>query len=553
MFTFALFIGIYSYLIFFLGILGLLTKINIWLISCIWLAALLFTKQKSLGTLGNSLKPIHFSVLNTNLKPSSEKLGLCVLFILIFLQALINLVGVLGPELAFDALWYHLTLPKLYLLHHAVYHVPGGLLYYSDMPKLGEMLYIGVLSFGDEIAAKALHFVFGLLVSFSLYKFARKFFNEYISLLIVVIFYSNLVVDWESITAYIDLIRTFFELLALWGIVNWHESKKYTWLVVSGVMIGFAITTKALAIGSFLVMLAVIIGISFIKRKKIKESLFGCLLFILSAIVVPLPWFIFSFIHTGNPVFPFFTKTYEVSASSPNPFKLFSDLWYLFIHSSDPISPLYLIFLPLLVVSYSKLKSEIKIVVWYCGLSLLLWYFTPRTGGGRFILPYLPTFSFVCGVIYSEFLKKTGNEWKYLTRILFFTIIFVALISIGYRGLANKKYLPVILGLESKKEFLSRNLNFGFGDFYDTDGYFATHIKPYDKVLLYGFHNLYYIDFPFIDNTWVKKGDSFDYIATQNGKIPPKFGNWQLVYSNDKTMVKLFKPSRGECQKICVY
>ena len=546
MFTLAFFTGIYSYLIFFIGIFGLLINENVWVITVVWFLSVLFFLRKREYFFLKSFKTIRFHF-------NPESISSYVLVTLIVSLAIINLIGALGPELAFDALWYHLTLPKLYLLHHAIYHIPGGLLYYSDMPKLGEMLYSGALGGGNEISAKLIHFSFGLFTSIALYLFSRKYVNTKIAILIVVIFYSNLVVDWESITAYIDLIRTFFELLVLWGMINWYESQKYTWLVVCGFMMGLAITTKLLAIGSFLLFLILLIVIFFIKMRSIKNLVFGIFIFTLFTFFVPLPWLIFAFIHTGNPVFPFFTKTYEVSASSPNPFKLFSDLWYLFIHSSDPISPLYLIFLPLLVVSYSKLKSEIKIVVWYCGLSLLLWYFTPRTGGGRFILPYLPAFSFVCGVIYSEFLKKTGNEWKYLTRILFFTIIFVALISIGYRGLANKKYLPVIFGLESKKEFLSRNLNFGFGDFYDTDGYFATNIKPSDKVLLYGFHNLYYIDFPFIDNTWVKRGDSFDYIATQNGKIPQKFGNWQLVYSNDKTMVKLFKPSKGECQKICVF
>src|SRR6185312_16263684 len=111
--------------------------------------------------------------------------------------------------------------------------------------------------------------------------------------------------------------------------------------------------------------------------------------------------------------------------SSPNPLQLFSDLWELFIRSADPISPLYLIFLPLVVVFYKKLKSEIKIIVWYSGLSLILWYFTPRTGGGRFILPYLPAFSIICGAIYSDILKKNRTEWIFLSKILLFAIIFV--------------------------------------------------------------------------------------------------------------------------------
>jgi hypothetical protein len=546
MFVVAVFIGLYSYSIFFLGIFGLLTELNIQILTTIWLALILLIERIVLYKFIVKVKNFRFVLIK-------KYTVIYLLIFLITLLAIVNLIGALGPEIAFDALWYHLTLPKLYLQHGAIYHIPGGLLYYSDMPKLGEMFYVGALSFGNVIFAKLVHYIFGILISIILYKFSRKFFNQSIAFVIVVIFYSNLVVDWESITAYIDLIRTFFEFLSLWGLLNWYESQKSSWLVICAVMMGFAITTKLLAIGSFLILLALIIAISVLKRKSLKELLLESLVFAICTFIIPLPWFIFSYIHTGNPVYPFFTKTYEITASSPNPINLFIDLWDLFIHSADPISPVYLVFLPLLFVYYGKMRKEIKIIIWYCGLSLILWYFTPRTGGGRFIIPYLPAFSLISGAIYSEIRKRIDTESKYLANLLFIVIIFVAFISIGYRGVANKRYIPVILGKETKQEFLANNLNFHFGDFYDIDGYFAQHIKQNDMVLLFGFHNLYYIDFPFIDESWANKGDLFNYVAVQNTKLPSRFRDWHLVYSNDKTMVQLYRAPKGVCQKICRY
>ncbi|HXT83095.1 MAG TPA: glycosyltransferase family 39 protein [Verrucomicrobiae bacterium] len=531
-----------------MGILDVLTKNIIWVTSLVWLFILLVYVFKTQNKKLHSLKEIKVATI---FRTEHKDWIVIVLFTLLMVQALINLIGALGPELAFDALWYHLTLPKFYLLHNMIYHIPGGLLYYSDMPKLGEMLYTGALSFGNEIFPKLIHSIFGILTAIVLFKLSQKFFNRNISLLIVVIFYSNLVVDWESITAYIDLIRTFFELLALWGLLNWYESQKYTWLIVSALMIGLEITTKLLAMGSFFILLLLCLIISFIKGTKIKNILIGTVIYAFCTFIIPLPWFIFSYFHTGNPVFPFFTKTYEISASSPNPALILSDLWNLFIHSADPISPIYLIFLPLLFIFYSKFTRELKIIIWYSGLSLVLWYFTPRTGGGRFILPYLPAFSIICGAIYSEIIKKKDSRWKYTGNILLLTIIFISCISIMYRGIANKRYIPVILGLESKQKFLSNNLNYHYGDFYDTDNYFVNHIKPTDSVLLYGFHNLYYVNFPFIDSSWLTKGDMFNFVATQNTKLPVKYRNWQLVYSNDKTMVQLYKPPKGICSKLC--
>ena len=113
-------------------------------------------------------------------------------------------------------------LPKIFLINHSIFHISGGLLSYSDMPKLTEMLYLAGLAFGDETIAKLIHFsIFKILVLLIIYKISRKFLSRNFSLIATIIFYSNLVVGWESITAYIDLARTFFELMALWGFLNW--------------------------------------------------------------------------------------------------------------------------------------------------------------------------------------------------------------------------------------------------------------------------------------------------------------------------------------------
>jgi hypothetical protein len=87
---------------------------------------------------------------------------------------------------------------------------------------------------------------------------------------------------------------------------------------------------------------------------------------------------------------------------------------------------------------------------------------------------------------------------------------------------------------------LTNNLNYSFGDFYDTDGYFAKTIKSSDKVLLFGFHNLYYVNFPFIDSSFIKKGDKFNYIAVQGSGIAPRFSDWKEIYYNKMTHVMLY-------------
>ncbi|MBI2613674.1 MAG: glycosyltransferase family 39 protein [Candidatus Levybacteria bacterium] len=519
MFNLALLIGIYSHIIFLLGLIGVLYKPTIILSTLFFLSIISYLMRKGLNSQNLVDKLINFVKKNKKLE--------LVLLVIISFQGIVNLIGALGPELGFDALWYHLTMPKIYLNLHQIVHIPGSLLYYSDMPKFTEMLYVSALSFGTETIAKLIHFSFGILSLIALYNLSRKFLNKTFSLLTLVVFYGNLVVGWMSTTAYVDLVRTFFELMALWGFVEWLEKENKKWLAISGVMLGFAASAKLLAISSVLIFTTLLILSPMIlnQKTKFKDIISNALVYWCLAFFVVLPWFVFSFVHTGNPVYPFFTSIYPVKFN----FNLIDPLTL-----SDPISPLYVIFLPIALFIYRKFKPTLKIIALYSFLAIIIWYLTPQTGGGRFILPYLPALSLISvGVI--EVMNKNKLQKTFVA-----LIIFLGCFSIFYRGIANFKYVPVILGLESKSQFLSNNLNFSFGDFYDTDGYFENKIKKDDKVLLYGFHNLYYVNFPFIDSSYVKMGDSFNYVAVQGKNMPQRFKSWNLIYYNGLTDVRFY-------------
>lgn len=465
---------------------------------------------------------------------------LLVIYFLLLIQIVVNFLGVLGPEIGFDALWYHLTLPKIYIDLHRIVHIPGGLLYYSDMPKLIELLYIPALFLGNETTAKFIHYLFGIAILFILFKLSKKFMNTKFALVTVLIFYTNLVVGWESTSAYIDLGRTFFELLAFSSFLSWWETESAKDFTLSSIFTGLAITTKILSFGTFVIFLLFILIHRVKKRKNIYKTIKRLLLFTIFSLVIPLPWFIFSYLHTANPFYPFFTQTYPVSVHAMlfSPSYFITSMISLLLFSSDPISPLYLIFLPLIILLFPKFPTSVKIITLFCLFSICIWYITPQTGGGRFFLPYLPELSLLCGFILQ---KLNTNPLKFFYTLGIGALLVISFVSIGYRGMANAKYIPYILHKESKEMFLANHLHFEYGDFVDTDGYFKNHIKSNDLVLLFGFHNLYYLNFPFVDSSWVTKNDHVTYIATQNTKLPITYQSWHLVYRNQKTLVQLYK------------
>ena len=373
MFTLAVFIGIYSYALAILGWLGRLGWGEIWGVTTVMLMVGLFHLRKfAVGQIG------HIGLIG-----------------LIIAQAGVNLVGAMGPERGFDALWYHLPIPKIWLEAHKIFFI-GGNLYYSAMPKLVDMLYVW-----GETPAKLMHLVFGLLSTAVTYKLARKWLEQKWALLAAVIFYSNLVVGWQSITAYIDLGRTFFEVLAFYLLVN----KK---IYKSAIVIGLAMATKIWAVGS-LGILGVLVALGMGWRKSVK--------FVILALVVAAPWYVFAWASTGNPIYPIGSVPIDVVWGGINILRL-----------ADPINPIYVMVLPVIWMARKKIPVTIMA---YCLLSFGMWYITPRTGGGRFLLPYLPVWSVAVAVV----IKRLRDEE--IKKFLVATVIALAVISIGYRAVAN--------------------------------------------------------------------------------------------------------------------
>ena len=435
MFALSILIGIYSYGIFTLGILRFLTTSNIFGFTVSWLFISVFYFKDKLRIQLIKLNKIEYFIISV-----------------IILQALINLIGTLGPELGFDALWYHLTLPKIWLSEHLIRFLPGAVYKYSVMPKLTETLYTTALSLGNEIIAKLIHFSFGLLILIPLYQLSHKFLSRTYSLFVLLLFYSNLVVGWESITAYVDLARTFFEILAL----KLFTDEKYT---KSAITLGLAISVKLIALGS----LPIFIVLLYLKKKTLPDI---CK-FILFSLLVPLPWLLFTFINTGNPVYPFLSGMYPLENISLNP----KDLWILFTQSPDPISPVYIITAPLLFFKLRLKWGRGELVLFIYGLlSLIIWFVTPRTGGGRFILPYLPAFSLISVILIYK-LKD-----KFIKNILITLLFLTAISSVFYRLLANIKFLPVLFGIETRQQFLISHLNFSYGDYYDIDNILSQYV-----------------------------------------------------------------------------
>jgi hypothetical protein len=417
-----------------------------------------------------------------------------LLLLLLILQVITNLIGALGPELGFDSLWYHLTTSKIFLERHSINPIPGNLLYWSGLPRLGELIYALGLYLWDERLPKLTHLVFGILSAHQVYLLAKKYFSKTSGLIATNLFYSTLLVGWLSTTSYIDLIVTFFLLLAL-NVKKW-------WAKAIAIILASATKLHAVVIGLAITL--------------VPWGILGVL-----------PFAAINQKVTGNFFYPFLENFGFESEW------LYNGFWFWF---SRPLrlffDPIFRVGPIILILFIFSIKKPINKKNLYTLTSvLLIWWLGPGTGFGRFALFLLSLLSIQAS---SLFIK---NKNKYLL----FLVVAHSLLGIVGRAWANQKYLPVILHKQTKQQFLAQRLKFDFGDFYDIDNWFKDNIKPSDKVLVYNIHNLFYLDFPFDHESWATKNSNYTHILVgANASLPKEHGNLPLLYQNDTSQVKLY-------------
>jgi hypothetical protein len=119
-------------------------------------------------------------------------------------------------------------------------------------------------------------------------------------------------------------------------------------------------------------------------------------------------------------------------------------------------------------------------------------------------------------------------------------VMVIAVLTIGYRGMANAKYLPVLLGTQTKQQFLLSHLNFDFGDFYDEGGA-IKHVVGDNTVYVVGGHNLFYADFSFVHETETQSYEAFPFILNLNQTLQEQFAGYKKIYTNERTHAQLFQ------------
>lgn len=381
-----------------------------------------------------------------------------------------HLLQVFVPETGFDALWYHLPVIKAIIENKGLIYLPD--LYQSINPLFSDLYFaLGYILAGD-LGTKVVAYLFSLGLIFASYKLAKKFLDSFWTLLLILLISTFQVITWQSASFYVDIAKAFFEissLLLLYHfvfegslIIEGENKKEKKYLLISALLFGASLATKLFSL--FLLPIYLILVFIFSKKEKMKNSI----IFLLTSLIFPLPFYLFAYLKTGNPFYSFIVhieKLGEIGGNSSitsyllnRIIKLPQSLFELFLNK-DYVSFIFLLFLPIIIYlttdNYKKVFKKKNLFLFIFAIfQYLLWWFLPPTSS-RYAISGFIVLTFFYFKMINYFIKENKN---YLLPIII-SILLSAMINFAPRIIVNMRSLKYILHLQTKEQYLKQFLD----------------------------------------------------------------------------------------------
>jgi hypothetical protein len=236
-----------------------------------------------------------------SLKIGGANLGEILIVILFAIPVLMVLVH---PTYFYDALYYHLALPRQYLLRNSIAPIPS--ISYSYFPEIAEMIYLAGLAVSGQVAAQMINFLFWISIILlgrelfaELFGVDRKIFST-VSLLALPIF------CYISFLISNDIIVGFFILAGAYVLIKEELSLKNR-AILFGLTVGLACSVK---LNAYLYMLfpQTLWLVYLIFKQDRKQFLKTAAASLAGFIIICAPFWTRNVISTGNPLFPALTS-----------------------------------------------------------------------------------------------------------------------------------------------------------------------------------------------------------------------------------------------------
>jgi len=487
-------LGILAYLILGIGLVG-------WLYPWVPAAVLGLIAIVSFGEIVSVIREVGGGLIDRARARLGFSQGLLA-FSMVSLGAVVLISSLAPPSaLDWDGLAYHLAAPKVFLAKHAIFYIPYD--HHSNFPFLTEMLYTVGLGFGSVSLAKLFHFWMYVGTAAAIYALCSRHLTPRIGSIGALLFMSVPVIIWEAGIAYADVTTALYLTLALYGLLNWQQNRRSQWLVICGIMGGFALGTKVLAI--------VPIGVMCLWMLVASKRLRPALAMGLVAILVGAPWYIKSYVYTGNPVYPFLYGIFggkywsEGAAATYHGAQLAFGMgrgldklvmlpWNMTMSGSiffdEPgkpklfslIGPTFLGLIPVYILAGGRRKN----IGWLgliAGVFLVAWFILMQQV--RYLIPVVPMLCIIaaCGV------AAANSNWRIGRHAVNGFLAISVLLSLFTGLMLAHVGAKAVFGQESRADYLSRTL-----DVYDAESFINDTTPENARILIFDDARGFYLD-----------------------------------------------------------
>ncbi|HVR76640.1 MAG TPA: glycosyltransferase family 39 protein [Planctomycetota bacterium] len=393
----------------------------------------------------------------------------------LLLAACMTLAQSLTPVTSQDALVYHLSIPARYVEEGGIVHVQGN--FFAQFPQNIEMLFTMGLLLGDGSLAQWHHWMLGVAAAGAVAALARALHPRASGLLAAAVFATMPTVLLIAGWAYVDLGVVFFTTLSLLSFLRWQARDERFDLFLAALFAGVAAGSKYTAGLQGILVAAGVFAVGAARHRPGREVLKLALGAAAVAFLTASPWYVKNVIQTGNPLYPFAHAIFGgrdwdaeraqvlslALAEWGGEHGLLETLllpWRLTMSGrffseegfDGVIGCTFLIAAPFALASL-KLSPGHRVAGAFAAAYAIFWVLTTRQV--RFLLPALASASAIIGA--GVPVLVTGR-WA---RPALFACLGAAIavnLSMAAVHFASHNPLPVLMGLESKGQYLAREV-----------------------------------------------------------------------------------------------
>jgi hypothetical protein len=284
---FAVGLGVVGWVLFYPGIAGVFRPEVFWGLSLFGTIALLPGIHRfRRGVTGTGNSPTNISWI-----------GICLCAALVLVLGMDLLEGISPPADA-DTLAYHFALPKDFVDAGRVFFVPRALS--GAIPLLSHMTFAAALATGGELALTLWAMVTGWAAGLLVFVLARRHLSRDWSLALAVVFLTTPAVLYGGGSGHIEVRCAVFVLASVAFTCAAYRGVSLSLFALAGLCAGFYLGAKFYGL--------IFVGSAGLVVLCHRDGLRQGLVFGGAAILAGFQWYLWNWMHTGDPIFPTITN-----------------------------------------------------------------------------------------------------------------------------------------------------------------------------------------------------------------------------------------------------